>query len=657
MDLHWHYQRTEPFFSQGKDTTRPNFSREERSQVGILVREALQNPLDIPRDDLTGPIQVVLKHLRSDEFDVDYLDELFTQEFRERLRAASGVDLPPVAEAEIVVIEDFGTKGLIGEVNNYDADGSDQNWNAFWHREGEGAKGRASNGGAGQGKVTYYAHSHASTVLGLTRRSTDSEVLLMGRASFLRDYPFDDGRKYYRAAYWTVSDNGPTPERCLDKARRFKDAFRLSRDFSESGLSLVVPFAKAFDLKEAVKSVILDFYMPIAGHRLEVTVGNTKISSKTIDDIADRFITDEEVASCNSSFSKGFRTFARSAIHDPTPQVTLLPGWNKDRLIPESAFPEKQLDNLREALNSGNRICVRLPLKIKRKSGVQYDTNFDVYIETPPDLDRNEEAFVRRELLIGAESHVSAGSFVQKARSLTWIQDKDLSDFLLTAEEPTHLVWNASLARDKGEYVSPDLALRSIRQAVPRLLAVLLGGGRKKDYKSLARYFSKPAAEPTKKQGDTGHSKLKDESLTPPPPPPPPSSKPFRIDSAGTAIRVTPTNTLKLTGSQLPLKVILELAYEGLDQNPFDAYDPYDFDLASNFLFPITAHGMSVASRSGNRVELEITDSNFRFEISGFDPNVRTRARLTYALPDDGGDVTPDDVDEREADVMESDHA
>ncbi|MEI2420123.1 hypothetical protein V6O07_07600, partial [Arthrospira platensis SPKY2] len=111
MDLHWHYQRTEPFFSQGKDTTRPNFSREERSQVGILVREALQNPLDIPRDDLTGPIQVALKHLRSDEFDVDYLDELFTQEFRERLRAASGVDLPSVAEAEIVVIEDFGTKG------------------------------------------------------------------------------------------------------------------------------------------------------------------------------------------------------------------------------------------------------------------------------------------------------------------------------------------------------------------------------------------------------------------------------------------------------------------------------------------------------------------------------------------------------------------
>src|SRR5690606_28831704 len=144
-----------------------NFSREERSEIGILIREALQNPLDIRRDDCTGAVRVVLQHLGPGDFDTTYLDSIFTDEFRKRLQTASGIDLPAASDASVLVIEDFGTKGLVGAVDNYDADGQDQNWNAFWHREGEGAKGKASNGGAGQGKITYFAHSTASTVLGL----------------------------------------------------------------------------------------------------------------------------------------------------------------------------------------------------------------------------------------------------------------------------------------------------------------------------------------------------------------------------------------------------------------------------------------------------------------------------------------------------------
>jgi hypothetical protein len=639
MDLHWHYTRTEPFFSQGKDTTRPNFSREERSQVAILVREALQNPLDIPRDDLDGPIQVVLKALGPDQFDVDYLEEIFTPEFRRRLKAASGTDLPPAENAQIVVIEDFGTKGLIGNITDFNADGPDQNWNAFWHREGEGAKGRASNGGAGQGKVTYYAHSHASTVLGLTRRSTDSASFLMGRASFLRDYPFEDGSKYYRAAYWTASDAGPTPEMRAENIKRFVEAFRLSRDSSASGLSLVIPFAKPFDVKEAIKAVVLDFYMPIAANRLEVTIGDTRISSRTIDHIADRFIPDQEVGAARSSFTREYRRFAKQVIEQPDPQVTLPPDWNRDRVIPEAASPEPSMGEIRASLMSGRRVSIRLPLRIKRKNGAAYETFFDVHLETPPDLDRNEEAFVRRDLLIGAESHITGGSFVQKARSLTWIRDKDLSDFLLTAEEPTHLVWNASLARDRGEYVSPDIALRSIRQAVPRLLALLLSGGAQKDYRSLARFFTKPSASLTGRRGDPGPSKGKDDSTNPPPVPPPPAVKPFRIESEGATIRVRPSSAFKTLIGQTPVNVTVELAYEGLDQDPFEAYDPYDFDVASSQLFPVKYHGLAELSKAGNRIDLRVDDEDFGFEISGFDPNVRTRVRVSYRLAgnDDDG--------------------
>lgn len=633
MAAHWHFKATEPFLPQGKDTTRPNFSREERSEVGILIREGLQNPLDARQDDFDGAVRVSFRNLKSGVFDAAYLEGIVTQEFRERLKMASGVDLPPAAESTVLVIEDFGTKGLLGDIKNYDADGHDQNWNAFWHREGEGAKGAASNGGAGQGKVTYFKHSNASIVLGLTVRVTDKQRLLMGRAAFLRDYKFSDDKKYVRAAYWTTSDFLPVPEVDPIELERFGRAFALTRDSASPGLSLVVPFAKPFEEQEAIASVILDFYMPIARGRLEVTVGDTRITSETIDAIADRSITDGDVRHASSSFTKAYRAFAKSVIADPQSQVTLKTGWNGGRAIPENAFPEGELTKLRSRLESGSRVAITLPMVLKLKSGKVQDTEFEVFIEAPPDLDRNEEAFIRRDLLIGAESHVSAGSFVQKTRSMTWIKQECLSDFLLAAEEPTHLKWNASLVRDKGDYRAPDLALRSIRQAVPRLLAVLMGGSDRKDIKSLARYFSRPATDTSSRSGGDGQTKNKDVGDPPRKEPPTPVRKPFRIEAHGSAVSVLPNGAKGPEASQLPIKAVLELAYEGLDQDPFAAYDPYDFDVAQTDVHSVTTRGLSVVACQGNRVEIEISDPDFMLEIGGFDPNVRMRARLNYDPP------------------------
>jgi hypothetical protein len=387
--------------------------------------------------------------------------------------------------------------------------------------------------------------------------------------------------------------------------------------------------------------------MPIAAGRLEVTVGEVRISSKTIDALADRLITDKQVVAIGSSFTKGFRRFAKGVLADPATLVTLKSGWNKDRVIPPSAFPDGSIEELRGRLENGDRIAIELPLTLKLKTGQKISTSFNVFVEAAVDLERNEEAFVRMDLLIGSESHVTAGSFVQRTRSLTWIQNRDLSDFLLSAEEPTHLKWNASLARDKADYVAPELALRSIRQAVPRLLSVLLSGTEKKDVKALAKYFSRPANEQTKKPGDEGKSK-KPGGVTPPPigHPPPPQRKPFRLDPDGTTIRVRRSGPNAFEGISLPLTVVLELAYEGLDQDPFDAYDPYDFDVAQGNLHPISSHGCAVRSKGGNRIELEVTDPDFAFSISGFDSNMRLRARLGY----DVGSTTSDTSVEEESD-------
>jgi hypothetical protein len=104
-------------------------------------------------------------------------------------------------------------------------------------------------------------------------------------------------------------------------------------------------------------------------------------------------------------------------------------------------------------------------------------------------------------------------------------------------------------------------------------------------------------------------------------------------------VSVAPNGNTKLLPEQLPAACTLELAYEGLDQDPFAEYDPFDFDIANEKLHRTQAKGVVVASRQWNRLEFEVIDPDFSFSIDGFDPNIRLRARLNYKENTDGSSI------------------
>lgn len=647
MPLNWHYPETAPFQPQGKNTTAQNFAREDRSSVGILVREALQNPLDAPAEGHRGPIRIAINYLRPGDFEADYLNLIFDTEFRQRLKAAQGPELPDAAQAHVLVIEDFGTKGLSGDTHNPNTDGPNENWNAFWHREGEGVKGTSSNGGAGQGKITYYSQSHACTVLGLTRRTSDNTTLLMGRASFPRDYPFDTNKKYCRSGYWTKSSARPEPEKSRGAIKKFTDAFHLSKRDVDAGLSIVIPFAKPFSEDEAIQSVILDFYAPIIANRLEVSVGETTICATTIDNLAATLLPDGRINELGSSFSKGYRTFVKSVVSSPTTDLTLPLDWSKERTIPETIFPQGALETLRKLLETGKRVGITLPIRFKPRNELARESSFNVYIEAPETLERNEEAFIRNDLLIGAERPLSAGTLTKKVRSLTWIQT-DLSEFLLAAEEPTHLKWNS--ARAKELYANADETLRSIRQAVPRLLITLLSGIQKKDTKALSSFFPRATSTQTNSGSAAGKNKRHESQSNDDNSPPPLNPIPLLVSWEKQKVTVCTNPKVPIAPEKFPFGATIEFAYLGFGDDGFEEYDPYDFDLSHVPLFPATIEGGTISSRSENRIELNILNSSFALSISGFDPHFRVRHKLTYDLAN-VGHATSDNTEQQHEDT------
>jgi hypothetical protein len=631
----WVFPPTGPYQVQGRDLSEDNFAQEERTSLEILIREVLQNPLDARAPDNTGPVRVRIGVLQPGHFDAGYLARLLPDEYRERLEAAGGERLADSASSTVLVLEDFGTTGLQGNWRDPNVDGPYENWNAFWFREGEGAKAVAgSNGRAGQGKITYYRIGAARAVFGLTRRKSDGAVLLMGRSAFRRVYPYK-GTKYLRHSFWCARGDTPLPLTGDDDVKAFHSAFELTRT-DEPGLSLVIPFPVDFVPKEAIRTIVAEFYYPIACGALEVSIGGMEIGERNVDAVADQVLPDEVARAKKSAFSKGFRNLVRGVISDDQRGVsplTLKAGWEKAASLPDDALPAGALATLRAATQKGDPISVRCPVAVRPKSGPPVQSWFDVHIQVPDELDRVEEAYIRRDLLIGSETHLAPTAYLQKARSLTLIKDAPLSAFLADAEEPTHLKWNGSRPRLGEDYSGPQATLRAVRNAAPRLLALISNGMVKRDTRTLAKYFTKPAEEG--RRHSAGGVKQGEQVIVKPTPPAP-VRKPFRIATDASTVRVLPNGTSGPKADELPMSCVLEVAYEGLDQDPFKSYDPFDFDLADLAAHPIDTKGASVIDREANRVRFEITQPDFSLQVPGFDPHIRMRARLNFTEKDNG---------------------
>lgn len=202
---HWDYIRT-GLGRSGRSLSEPNFAKERRDWLAILLREILQNALDAKLPD-SSHVEVSIKHTSLDGLAKAYMATLITSEHLDRFN----LSVPHVQDVtgifqvtDCLIVEDFGTSGLTGRTDDPEVEGKRQNWNAFWFREGEGGKeGSSGNGGAGQGKITYFSTSAIRTLFAYTVRADDNCEAILGSSSFQRDYQYQ-GVRWRRDAYWGI---------------------------------------------------------------------------------------------------------------------------------------------------------------------------------------------------------------------------------------------------------------------------------------------------------------------------------------------------------------------------------------------------------------------------------------------------------------------
>lgn len=643
-DLTWHFPVVPPFVTQGTDATQYNFAREERGATAILVREVLQNALDARDDSNDAGVEVRIALAKPKKEPVEalkLLSALFSDEFVRHLSAATGYDVSrsELVEKPALVIEDFGTSGLLGSYEDSDLDGHRENWNAFWLREGEGAKRGGSNGGAGQGKVSLYKAGLSRIVLALTVRSLDKKSLVMAKANFLRDYRIAGSKKHARSAFLTTSRDSPRPSLNDGVAIGVRSCFSLSRLPEQPGLSVVIPAVGDFDEKEALMAVLLEFYPAICAGQLSVSVCSHHVTRDNVESIASSCLSDEEVVRRSAPFTSKYREFVQKCMMMGGRPIQVSDNWFE--LPPDSGelFGSVGREELGNRLREGECLSLRVPIRVGRKGKAAVIAQLLVHVALSAAGGRVEEAVLRKSLLIGGEQPLSKSGLAQPMMCLVQVSDPDLSDFLLSAEEPSHLHWNGAIAKEKGLYVNAEKTLRAVRQAAPRLIKSILGAVSQRDPVALNSYF--PSTKPV--EGVGGSEGGSGVGRTGPNPGGGGSGggggthekreKHFRFENGGGELVLVPATKSIFAKLSKPCNVELQCAYESPYGDAFSEFDPFDFDLRDQGDHPISLSGGEVVDVGANTLRVKVQGDDFRLSVGGFSPNLRLRARLRYGLP------------------------
>jgi hypothetical protein len=595
----WHFRE----MSRGEINVDPVHDEFFKAQdlADALVREAIQNSLDARRGHSTVRVRFRLAtggHALARETAAPYLNGLEPH-----------VDLPQFAAMPFLLVEDSGTRGLVGDPGEdpeLDEGGGERNdFYYFWRNVGRSGKGELDRGRWGLGKAVFPVSSRIHTMFGLTQRGDDGRLLLLGQ-TVLKTHVID-GRRFAPYGFFANSDRDDFPHAIENPAitRRFIDDFGLERD--DSGLSIVIPFHREDDLRfeSIVASAIRQYFYPITRGDLAVTVEENGRSETITARTIEREASDPNLAKLCA--------LARWSMVLPESEWTTIvepptdgaPKWRDD------AIPGDQIEILRQRFDQGDRLAFRVRVPVRRKRSRAATSHFDVVLEKDESLKRGEHQFIRRGITIPEVRSPRE----KPVRALLIADDEAISTLLGDAENPAHSDWSERNDKIRGLYEQGASTLRYVKNAIAQIAAALSRppAGRAPDL--LADIFSiavpgdDAAVAPghAKRDVDRGETTARDISIA----------------ARDNSMRITPIAggfTIQGVGSNhnTGARCVAEVAYRTRSGDPFRKYSPFDFAIGRGGV-TLENDGADVYAARGNRVEFQPVRSDFQLIVTGFD--------------------------------------
>lgn len=608
MKAKWHFRKKQP-----GEVTRDSIAGEFFSQDAIvnpaeaLIREGIQNALDAKLES-ASQVRVRIFISRGNKS----ISENWIGNAWLHLKAKdSGLHKIPLEteNCSYLVFEDFGTTGLYGDETQDSDSGKKNPFFYFFRAEARSDKAGGDRGRWGVGKHVFPRSSRINTYFGMTLRSTDKKKMLMGHTIL----------KFHKVAntdfapdgYLGIQQDGQMalPYTDTQTIEEFSKDFKLSRK-SESGLSIVVPHIDPEITLERIKhAVITGYFLPILENKLLITIENeeqmVEISQSSIAQEAIGLTDDKgNDFSPTLKFANWCVNEARENLYMLNPCSDVPPSWS-DKLIP------KHLKRtMREDLDLGKDMAVRIPLKVETYDGI-VNSHFHVYMGA--DNSKSvRTVFIREGITI---SNVKAPR-LPEIRALVVVDHKPLAALLGDSENPAHTEWQIGSQTFKNKHQNGRRYIDFVSYSVSKLVNALSAEEGEKDPYLLRDIFSLPMpgvgrnnVQPT---ADKKTEKNPSRTNKKPDPKVQPKPLPFVISKTKNGFKVTPNTVF----DDLPIKFRILTAYNVRKGNPFKKYNSVDFQIKDSM---ITSKGLKVVRTDGNEVLLEVTSPDFEIEVNGFD--------------------------------------
>ena len=583
-----------------------NFINSDKNELDTFIREYFQNLRDAKKDE-DIPAVANIKILSEKEYDYSYLKGLVKD-----LEHPLNLKLKD-QNKNILLLEEEGTTGLKGSLEIEDAT-SDHN--GFWHNVGQNEEGKLSSstksGSAGQGNIIYFGISSIFTVFAYTNRidSSTHKEYVMGKSELPRWWQEkgDKKKRHDYEGFWGNHNSKYLPVAETGEINQFKNAFKLQRDFSESGISFVIPFLNEEFTEEALlKSIIKECFYSILLGQIEVNIAGEKLTKHSIMDIADKYLPEES----------DYRLFLCDTVtinNDDVIEVkdSWIENITKEGISDEHFEDLQLLNKLKVDFSNKKVISLNFPIEIKEKNKKSANKSyFKFYISS--NCDREDKGVIRNGIPISNEpkKKVLGANF----RSLLLIGTDELGTYCKRAETPNHTEFDPKRKSFKDKYTNQTHfpALRSISGAVAKFFIGIEDELNQEKLKSVLSVSVLDVNDNFKKQKRnkkktitagttrTGISYRKHEYFT---------------ISEGNGWNMQ--NGRENLPNGLPARVDLtyQIAEVGSENNkkPKD-YDPSDFNFGFKNEWLINTSGIIILSQDYNKISIQIDQEKFFIEI------------------------------------------
>jgi hypothetical protein len=598
--VQWIFDELPARFVEQELTQRDQFNNDEVKLAEAISREAIQNSTDAP-DGSGQPVRV--------RFSVHNVPAADSQKFRNIFAGlkphleACGISAALVEQNPIrlLVIEDFNTRGLTGDTGGLDGG----NFHSFWRRHGKSGKGGKQGGRWGLGKLVYSSSSEIRSFFGLTVRDGETQPFLMGQAVLSNH--MKDGKRHVAHGFW-FTDRGDDDIQLPVTDSAFIADFAAMAGITrrgQSGLSIVIPFLHA-DITEDVLlgGVVGNYYFPILSGKLVVEVGSTVIDRASVLDIANRVLAGASVDPAQFEF---IGTVSERLSKQEPPHFTAAAQTGAQQFTAK-LFDEAAVTAMKQAYGKGQLLHVRLPVKLRRKTGEERMSHVDLFLRSPPENAKPFVLFARGSITVPAEARYFGGA---NAYGAFVGSEEQIVAFLGDAENPAHTAWIGTAEKLEANWRSPGPVLKFLRYALVDLYNIVSDQGDREDRDALLDFFS--LVDLAQSPG----SKAKRTKKTVPEIKP--SEKAFRIRKHGAGGFAIVPGPGAATW-QYPKAVRVRVAYDILGSNPFSKHSPFDFNLGEEPI-RIEKDNISYKVAKSNVLVLTVSSPDFRLEATGFDPN------------------------------------